>query len=295
MSAILNNQHILLKTIVINYHITEKCNYNCSHCFAKYDLEKQFHNEIHHDLVKVKTMLQSVYHYFHNNLGIKTVRLNFAGGEPMIVKNFNMIVQIAKEIGFQLSLITNGSKLTQKFIKQHIKSFAMVGVSIDSFDNQRNLSIGRVSTNGKLLNINDILNNLNLARTISPKLDIKINTVITQDNFNEKMAQNINTINPTKWKIFKVLPFNGQKTLSDIDFHTFIDYHKSKVNCSIYMEDNDDMKESYIMIDPLGRFYQNEHNHSSYNYSSSILNGGAKNAFSQIKFHFAKFNNRYIA
>ena len=43
--------------------------------------------------------------------------------------------------------------------------------------------------------------------------------------------------------------------------------HKN-ISSRIYKESKDDMTNSYIMLDPYGRFYQNENN--SYTYSKSI-------------------------
>jgi radical S-adenosyl methionine domain-containing protein 2 len=297
MSAILNNRlssnYRLLETIVINYHLTEKCNYSCRHCFAKYNLDQFYKQELHHDIKKTQNLLESIYNYFHKDLGIKNVRLNFAGGEPMLSKNFEKLILIAKEIGFELSLITNGSMLTQKFITKYINHFSMIGVSIDSFDEETNSQIGRISNNAKILDFPHLRTLLLLARQINPKLNIKINTVITEHNVKEEMTKGINSINPTKWKIFKVIPCYGTKALSDKEFNTFINRHKSEVASPIYIEENDDMKESYIMIDPLGRFYQNKMDMFDYTYSTSILDIGAKEAFAQIAFDIDKFSSRY--
>ncbi len=50
------------------------------------------------------------------------------------------------------------------------------------------------------------------------------------------------------------------------------------------------MLESYIMIDSLGRFYQNSGNF--YKYSKSILEVGVLRAFNQVAYYHAKFIER---
>jgi radical S-adenosyl methionine domain-containing protein 2 len=53
------------------------------------------------------------------------------------------------------------------------------------------------------------------------------------------------------------------------------------------------MIESYIMIDPHGRFFQNSLNGSGYRYSEEILAVGAEAAFRQISWQADRFQSRY--
>jgi hypothetical protein len=52
------------------------------------------------------------------------------------------------------------------------------------------------------------------------------------------------------------------------------------------------------MIDPLGRFFQNQPNksgdHGGYIYSSSILDSGIAEAFKEVPFCIDKFSHRYL-
>lgn len=79
-----------LNELVINWHITETCNYNCTYCFAKWGKP----NELHRSLDAIEKLLDKLAYYFiHGNseikrtLGYQSVRLNFAGGEPMMLGN----------------------------------------------------------------------------------------------------------------------------------------------------------------------------------------------------------------
>lgn len=51
--------------------------------------------------------------------------------------------------------------------------------------------------------------------------------------------------------------------------------------------------ESYIMVDPQGRFFQNSPCSAGYEYSQPILGVGAEKAFSQVNFDVDKFSSRY--
>ena len=284
-----------MSEVVINYHVTEKCNYICHHCFAKYDVENIHEKEMHHDLEKVEKVLRSTYDFFKKDLLNKKVRLNFAGGEPLILKNFQDIISIAKKIGFEeLSLITNGSILTKKFIEDNIKSFSMIGISIDSFDYDNNVRIGRSTNKKVVLDIHGLIEKIDYCKYLNKSLNVKINTVVNKVNHKELMSREISKINPDKWKIFKVIPFNNIETITDKEFSIFIDNHKNTTLVPIYAEYSGDMEDSYIMIDPLGRFYQNSNQSSSYKYSQIIYKTDVKNAFNQINFDEDKFKKRYI-
>lgn len=95
------------KEIVINYHITSKCNFKCRYCYASWEDMKNQRKELYSDESAVKKLLVSVFRYFQS-LGYNQIRLTIAGGEPLTVNSLPKIIHIAKEIGFTVSIITNG-------------------------------------------------------------------------------------------------------------------------------------------------------------------------------------------
>ena len=136
---------------------------------------------------------------------------------------------------------------------------------------------------------------LNLARSINPDLRIKINTVVNSENHKEDFHPLIEALSPDKWKIFKVLPIiNRNLQIHDHDYEEFVLRH-SFFKQIMYPENNEEMRESYIMIDPKGRFFQNGEANlpDNYRYSQPIHEAGAKQAFSQIRFSSRKFDSRY--
>ena len=62
------------------------------------------------------------------------------------------------------------------------------------------------------------------------------------------------------------------------------------------MEDNQDMTESYLMVDPMGRFFQNTPGASGrgYHYSQPILDSRARAAFNGMQLSAPKFLFRYM-
>ena len=80
-------------------------------------------------------------------------------------------------------------------------------------------------------------------------------------------------------------------SISDKQFYNFIDRHRFLNDKGILIkEDNEDMTNSYIMITPDGKFYQNSNN--QYIYSESILDIGFKNAIKQTGFNYETYEKR---
>ena len=59
---------------VVNYHITNRCNYHCTYCFGKFDGQKD------PSLKDAKSIIDNIAEYFARN-DIVNGRINFAGGE----------------------------------------------------------------------------------------------------------------------------------------------------------------------------------------------------------------------
>jgi radical S-adenosyl methionine domain-containing protein 2 len=279
---------MLVDELVVNYHITARCNYSCQHCYANWASNNT--QEIHRDMTKVKRLLNEIYPFFSQQS--KTLRLNLAGGEPLLCKNIGKIIELAHAIGFRVSLISNGSALTHKFILNNAKQLAMVGLSIDSLQPARLKKIGRLTRNGQYLSPKTFREKVSRLREVNDQLQIKFNTVVCQFNYDEYFGDFIDSVRPDKWKIFRVLPFAQPETaISDDEFSLFLNNHRDIVTPH-YIENNDDMIESYIMVDPIGRFYQNSTD-GHYTYSQPITEVGAENAFNQINFSPTKYSNRY--
>lgn len=85
----------------------------------------------------------------------------------------------------------------------------------------------------------------------------------------------------------------SELNVSDEDFQRFVALHRdlSDLMC---VEDNTDMVESYVMIDPLGRFFQNALGQSRYRYSPPILQVGVAQAFAKVGIDPSKFCSRYL-
>jgi len=291
------------KELVINWHITEACNYSCRYCYAHWCKNKQ--RELIHDTKGIRALLQAISQHFSTNstenrlyrqLNYASVRLNIAGGEPLLYPQKVMeIADTAHDLGIRLSLITNGSLFNDSLISHLAPKLCMLGISIDSDTPQTNRNIGRSDHKGLKLDTCSLTEHILAARNLNPGLRIKINTVVNSENWEEELSGLLNKVRPERWKVLRMLPvLNDDLAINDEQFRSFIDKHPDFSDV-MSIEDNDEMSESYLMIDPLGRFFQNTPNSSGqgYLYSDPILSVGVASALNSIQFSPEKYQRRY--
>ena len=191
------------------------------------------------------------------------------------------------------SFISNGLMLIRYEPAWISANFDVVGLSIDSVSNRTNLAIGRRTASGRMLDVNATVCTLREIRR-QADVSVKINTVVCRSNQHEDMTGVIRRIAPDRWKLFQVLPVYGHNEAIDaVQFHAFIDRH-AEFAPIMRVEDNDLMTGSYLMVDPLGRFFWRDASEADgYRYSQRILDVGAMNALSEVPFNWSKYERRY--
>lgn len=293
------------RELVINWHLTETCNYSCRYCYSSWQHPEQ-PGEIFRNPELSSRLLGELYRFFRPDNGAtplrgelswQNVRLSLAGGETLLYPQHTMrIAQDAKSLGFNLSLITNASLLNLQEIPTLASNLSMLGISLDSADPQTNRKIGRVDRSGRILCLDALAEKISLAQACNPNLRIKINTVVNALNANENLTELIERLQPDKWKVLRILPVvTTALAVSDQQFMDFVERHR-QLGRVLSVENNQDMTESYLMVDPFGRFFQNRSSmpgKSSYVYSQPLLEIGADAAFAQVNFDVAKFAGRY--
>ena len=290
------------RELVVNWHVTEVCNYGCRYCYAKWE-DGGLTKELIHDGAAIKALVEEVARFFnpgnlHNplrqNMRWESLRLNLAGGEPLLYAEKSLeAIKHARRLGLEASIITNGSRLTPALMTALAPHLVILGLSLDSSDEKINLGIGRADRLLRTLSIHELADVIASGRRINPRLRLKINTVVNALNWGEDMSKLIGNLAPDKWKILRMLPkITDDLALSDAEFNAFVRRHDG-LDHAMRVEDNADMTESYIMIDPHGRFFQNVPGKKGYQYSDSILDVGAAKAFSQVNVSAAKFCSRY--
>jgi len=295
---------IQTRELVINWHITEACNYGCKYCYSAWEKQKGCRDVVK-DIQASRDLIRKVYDFFrpgntenplYREMQWQSVRLNFAGGEPLLyARHMPDLMRFAHETGFNTSLITNGSRLTTTLLNELAPYLSWLGLSLDSVDAQANQRIGRMDQRGNQLDVIRLANDIKAVRNAYPALRLKVNTVVNAVNAHEDFSSLIRMLSPEKWKILRMLPVvNNNLEIDDRMFAEFVMRHRAFQKIS-RVEDNSEMLESYIMIDPLGRFYQNgqDTRKNGYQYSSPILEEGASTAFSGMRFSTSRYTARY--
>lgn len=265
-----------VKPISVNYHLTRQCNYKCGFCF--HTAKTSFVLPIE-EAKKGLTLLK--------NDGMEKV--NFAGGEPFIVKRgayLGELVRFCKE-DLQLpsvTVVSNGSLITEKWFEKYGKYLDILAVSCDSFDPETNRLIGRCSNSTK----KDHLESLYRVRDWCQKYEVafKINTVVNVHNKNEDMNACISELSPCRWKVFQCLLIGGENAGKDairnaeemvVTSQEFSDFCKRHKNISCLVpESNEQMKDSYLILDEYMRFL--DCTRGGKDPSRSLLDVGVKNA-----------------
>ena len=222
-------------------------------------------------------------------------KINFVGGEPTLFPWLKDLLIEAKKGGLITSIVTNGWKIDEGWLKEYAEYLDWVGLSIDSLDSDVNRELGRIVSGFEAPGYLKYLDTLRSIRKYEIKL--KINTVVTQLNKNELFHSLILEVQPDKWKIFQV-SFVENENLSAIDlsinkdeFKQFISKHYELDSITeIYPEYCEDMKGSYLILDPAGRFLDNSDRR--YSYSECILDVGIEKAIDQVKVSVEKFKTR---
>ena len=232
----------------VNFHILLACNMSCSFCFAA-NLSKT--HLASSEAIRIVEMLSQA--------GFK--KINFAGGEPMLYTELDDVIRAAKERSMTTSMVTNGTRVTDERLGGMWGYLDWLALSIDSVDPQTHRRYGRMTKDGPLLT--DVY--AEICRDVKRHdIRLKVNTVVSHHNWKETMSGFIRTVRPERWKIMRALPIEGQNDggagsfeITDEQFAAYLERNQRANGVTIVPEDNDQMLESYIMIDLRGRFFDN--------------------------------------
>jgi radical S-adenosyl methionine domain-containing protein 2 len=223
-------------------------------------------------------------------------KITFAGGEPTLCPWLPELIKTAKNAGLTTMIVTNGSHLTDEFLESNKGYLDWIAVSIDSVIPKTNLEMGRAIRGKEALSFDYYKSTITKIKDFG--YGLKINTVVTNKNYQENLTELIEFAQPKRWKILQALPIQGQNDdkidsliVSQEQFLNFIERHRNLDRITnIIPETNFDMSGSYAMVDPAGRFYDNAQ--GKHNYSLPILQVGARIAIQQVNYDFNKFIER---
>lgn len=277
----------------VNFHLWQPCNMGCNHCFTPFhDVNKDMKLPKGHlpekDVIEIVNQLAEA-GFFR--------KINFAGGEPTLCRWLPNLIKRAKELGMQTSIVTNGSKITDVWLGALNGNLDIIALSIDSVNPTTLVQLGRAIGGNRPISQDRYLR---IIRTIKQHgIRLKINTVVTSENWQEDFTGVITSASPERWKIFQVLSINGQNDdhidkmwISNDQFEAYVQRNRAveEYGITILPESNELMTGSYVMVDPAGRFYDNTK--GEYSYSDPILKVGVEKALRQVSTDFQRFKER---
>ncbi len=258
--------------IAVNWHLYKPCNLKCRFCFATFRE------------VKGRLPLDESLRLLAALRAAGTEKINFAGGEPTMHPEIGPLVAEARRLGFVVSIITNGFRL-DRLLDRQASDLDWVGLSVDSADEDIQAALGRGDGT-------HASRSLELAaRVRRAGLRLKLNTVVTALNWREDMRAYVRVFRPDRWKVFQVLPVDGQNDgsvddllVTSAQFDAWVVRHRAleAEGFGPVVEDNDAMTGSYLMVDPLGRFYGNST--GRHVYSAPVLDVGVAAAARAVGF-----------
>lgn len=264
----------------VNFHVNRTCNARCEFCFATFrDIPGQLGIADAHRLIHLLAAA-----------GVK--KLNFAGGEPTLHRGIGDLLAESHRLGVVTSIVTNGARMGA-LLDARPHDLDWVGLSVDSALEDTEVALGR--SRGR-----HVTESLALAaRCRKLGIRVKLNTVVTSLSVGEDMSAFVRQMAPERWKVFQVLPMRGQNDgvvdrllISPQAFAAFVDRHRALVAEGLgpIVEDNEAMRGSYAMIDPLGRFFGNST--GEHTYSRPILEVGVEGALAEVGVSETKFLER---
>jgi len=263
----------------INWHVWPSCNYHCTFCFAKFERRNERHStlELEEGLNLLSQLVEA---------GME--KITFVGGEPMLCPHLGEYIEHAKELGCMTMIVSNGSLITETFLKRYRDSLNWIGISMDSSIESTERDLGRGYGNH--------LTNLIKVAEMVHKYDIrlKVNVTVTRHILQEDLHQILRQIQPDRLKFLQVLNVGGQNDSEfgelEVTKEEFYGFVKRHGDLAPIAEDNEMMTGSYVMIDPVGRFFQNTH--GIYKYSSPIQEVSVLEALRQVGFSWEKLVER---
>ena len=218
-------------------------------------------------------------------------RLNFAGGEPLLVPYLPELLALAKAEGFKTSIITNGSRLTENYLDQIEPYIDLIGISIDSLSESLNEKAGRKTRHGALSQ----QDYLSICQQVTQRgIELKVNTVIHQDNYHQDLSPLLENTSISRWKVLRMLPIENENDNyrhlcpSDEAFNDFVLRHQAY---RPIVEDNEDMKSTYLFVSPEGMLMDNSTNQMVG--LDSLFEISLKEAFEKLPFNYQSFLKRY--
>jgi GTP 3',8-cyclase len=191
--------------------LTDRCNLNCSYCMP--DVPYFLPN---HQLLTDEELLKIV-EIFAKDLGIQKIRLT--GGEPLVRKNAEKIIESLSHLPVELAITTNGVLLDRFFPLFEKIGLKSLNISLDSL----------MPENFKEVTKSDLFYKVfeNINHALAKGFHVKINTVVKRGMNEHEIMDFIEWTrnSPVHVRFIEFMPFDGNRWLWDkvVSFKEMLD------------------------------------------------------------------------
>ncbi len=173
--------------------LTDRCNLRCSYCMPSIP---EF---VSHKKLLSADELETLVSVF-NDMGVSKIRLT--GGEPLVRKDFQEIVERIVQFKASLHITTNGYYI-DRYIDLISKNFTSINISLDTLSPEKFKLISQKNL------FNQIWNNIDLALT--KNIPTKLNVVVVKDSNHDEINDfaELTLKYPLDIRFIEYMPFKG--------------------------------------------------------------------------------------
>ncbi|MBI2836096.1 MAG: radical SAM protein [Chloroflexi bacterium] len=155
----------------VQWHLTERCNLRCLHCYQKAAKDELSFEEICQAIQDIKDTVEGWGRQYDVQI---SPSLHFTGGEPVVRRELFDVLTYARSLGFSLSLMSNGTLIAED-IARRIKEAGVndIQVSLEGLEDVHDRIRGKGSFERALRGIRYL---------VSEGLDININFTLSRVN-----------------------------------------------------------------------------------------------------------------
>ena len=194
-----------MNEFTIQWHLTNRCNLKCSHCYIEnsdfVDYPKENAILLIQDFVETIDLWSS---YLPLSRSI-----SFTGGEPLLYKNLFELVRNSKENNFFVRLLSNGTLIDKKMAKK-IKENGVdaVQISIDDIGNFHDIFRGKVDSYKFALN--------GVRNLVDKSVYVSISSTLSRLNFKklEKLIEVSIDNGASSIRFPRLLPLKNEKKIN---------------------------------------------------------------------------------
>lgn len=223
------NDVFYINPLYIGLKITENCNQKCIHCWAG---KSNF----------IPTFRQIT--KFMDNISLLNPMLfGISGGEPFLHKDIFNIIEYATSKFFSIEILTNGTLLTQDYIKKlkkYMRNSDWIHFSLDGINNIYNKQRGANDYNKVLVNLKNLLKS---------KLNIRVHMTVTPINVNDiqNVYKLISDLGVKNFSITYVYPLRKGEKFFKGDYEKTINLYKNEVRKILVTNRNTDINIKYFL------------------------------------------------